>query len=202
MISSVHFSLLQSSLWIITTSTTFANDIGSLIFISTTLFFYMFECTYIFFESICSLSLDFHLVVIRFEQSWVHLVLILRIQCRLQYSLKVGCLRHSQCQAILLRILPRIKKMFQLFCGVDSSQGQPPARITSPTHHGTVFKLNLHCILSILSIWLIASDLFSFFTRLHDAINVLTLYEFILSRTPLREINLFKVGINSSVVLS
>ena len=69
-----------------------------------------------------------------------------------------------------------------------------------PLHHGTLLRLNLHCILLMLKIWLNAFDLFKYFTHLNDATNAFALSEYFFSGTALCDMNLLKALMNSLVV--
>lgn len=112
------------------------------------------------------------MVMVNFDQSWVGLVIIIGIQI----------LRLFQCQATILLTLSRITKFFQRFCGANSSQEKWYFRIDLGTmttfHHGTLLRLNLHCILLMLKISLNAFDLFKYFTHLNDATNAFALSEY------------------------
>ena len=134
------------------------------------------------------------MVMVNFDQSWVGLVIIIGIQI----------LRLFQCQATILLTLSRITKFFQRFCGANSSQEKWYFRIDLGTmttfHHGTLLRLNLHCILLMLRIWLNAFDLFKYFTHLNDATNAFALSEYFFSGTALCDMNLLKALMNSLVV--
>ena len=134
------------------------------------------------------------MVMVNFDQSWVGLVIIIGIQI----------LRLFQCQATILLTLSRITKFFQRFCGANSSQEKWYFRIDLGTmttfHHGTLLRLNLHCILLMLKIWLNAFDLFKYFTHLNDATNAFALSEYFFSGTALCDMNLLKALMNSLVV--
>lgn len=134
------------------------------------------------------------MVMVNFDQSWVGLVIIIGIQI----------LRLFQCQATILLTLSRITKFFQWFCGANSSQEKWYFRIDLGTmttfHHGTLLRLNLHCILLMLKIWLNAFDLFKYFTHLNDATNAFALSEYFFSGTALCDMNLLKALMNSLVV--
>ena len=134
------------------------------------------------------------MVMVNFDQSWVGLVIIIGIQI----------LRLFQCQATILLTLSRITKFFQRFCGANSSQEKWYFRIDLGTmttfHHGTLLRLNLHCILWMLKISLNAFDLFKYFTHLNDATNAFALSEYFFSGTALCDMNLLKALMNSLVV--
>lgn len=134
------------------------------------------------------------MVMVNFDQSWVGLVIIIGIQI----------LRLFQCQATILLTLSRITKFFQRFCGANSSQEKWYFRIDLGTmttfHHGTLLRLNLHCILLMLKISLNAFDLFKYFTHLNDATNAFALSEYFFSGTALCDMNLLKALMNSLVV--
>lgn len=134
------------------------------------------------------------MVMVNFDQSWVGLVIIIGIQI----------LRLFQCQATILLTLSRITKFFQRFCGANSSQEKWYFRIDLGTmttfHHGTLLRLNLHCILLMLKIWLNAFDLFKYFTHLNDATNAFALSEYFFSGTALCDMSLLKALMNSLAV--